>query len=561
MLSNAASYFLGVNMPVVSLPLLSKRAYTSLKGEGFKEFLEPKIEVQAKRFEHHPLLSEWLGRSSLSPMKILALIAPLMIEFVMGFRDYNRFYLRYPSNKTDTIFEHVINTHTIEDEKHSSLFLSDWKELGLDAMLGWQCSDYMSSVMSTYDHRMKSQGLKLYFLAHENPHPFARFALMETIETAGQKFFRGTVGYGNILAESTGGAFNYFGPHHLALETGHMENEDVFFSSNYTYLKQATLLTSKYGVNFEEISFRNNVECIVSQVGDIFVDTFDAWYECAQCFSKDRDFFRKVYSSNSKIKLSYPEASETNRHHLYSFFSQSQNLRIQSNLKKIHDHALYSNLSSFCQTVRALTPFALIDILGTAFICRFNNWAYCGSSGKDLPTLINLSKAIGGMGDALIHDWKHLNLDDYGVGFDASQIMLFKFFAQRSDLHREHFARWFSLLLEHKGPRMRCFIIHMTITLYAAFIEAFAPCLVHATQPHALTLFNGKWFHKYDHYARPVIRALENELTAEERKELATTMSDISDRFLCQLNQAVEAIKESDHIEMRCLPTMSSAFK
>eukprot|EP00463_Aulacantha_scolymantha_P000192 TRINITY_DN1108_c0_g1_i1.p1 TRINITY_DN1108_c0_g1~~TRINITY_DN1108_c0_g1_i1.p1 ORF type:complete len:123 (+),score=7.85 TRINITY_DN1108_c0_g1_i1:305-673(+) len=122
-------------------------------------------------------------------MKTLGMVAPLMIVFVMGFKDYNEYYLRYPQHKDNTAFESVINSHTVEDASHSALFLGDWKELGEDTLLGWQCSDFMSSVMSHYDERMKRQGLTLYFLAYENPHPFARFALMETVETAGKSFF------------------------------------------------------------------------------------------------------------------------------------------------------------------------------------------------------------------------------------------------------------------------------------------------------------------------------------------------------------------------------------
>lgn len=557
--------YLGIDTPLLSLMhVLSKRTYISKQGEGFKKFLEPKIKVQAKRFEHHPLLKEWLGRSGLSPIKMLAMMTPLMIEFVMGFKDYNELYLRYPPNKNSTIFESVINSHTIEDASHSLLFLSDWKELGLDAMLEWCCSDYMSSVMTSYDCCMKSQGLKLYFLAYKNPHPFARFALMETIETAGQKFFEQTAGYGKALAESGRGAFNYFGPHHLALESGHMENEHVFFSTDSALLEQATFLSIKYGADFREAPFRDNVESIVSQVGEVFVDTFNTWYEGAQRFANDRHFFKKMYSAEFEGKSYHPGVCEINRHHLFSLANLSRNANIQASIKAISDHALYSSSGLLLPShniARIMTPFALIDILGTAFICRFNDWAYCGSSGKHLSTLINLSKAVSGMGDALIHDWKRLNLDDYGVGFDASQIMSFKFFAQRSDLHRKHFALWFCSLLEHKDPVMRCLIIHATVNLYATFISSFASCLHHNVRSHELALFNGRWFDRYNHRFGLVAKALEDGLTAQKSKQLAAVMAGVSKRFLLQLNQASSALKEGDKIEMGSSPAATSFVK
>src|SRR5258708_4475349 len=80
------------------LPFSSQRFHTQ-SSDGFKQFLEPKIEKQSKRFEQHPLLREWLTNNRSNPRRALAYMTPLMIEFVMGFRDYNEHYLRYAKDQ------------------------------------------------------------------------------------------------------------------------------------------------------------------------------------------------------------------------------------------------------------------------------------------------------------------------------------------------------------------------------------------------------------------------------------------------------------------------------
>ena len=58
------------------------------------------------------------------------LFAPIMVNFVMNFRDINRWFLRFPKPANE--FEKIINGNTQEDETHSRLFLEDWEKLKLD---------------------------------------------------------------------------------------------------------------------------------------------------------------------------------------------------------------------------------------------------------------------------------------------------------------------------------------------------------------------------------------------------------------------------------------------
>ena len=90
--------------------------------------------------DRHPLY-RWM-ESDAVPLEQRFVFAPLFANFILGFRDMNRWFLRYPQPQTP--YEEAINHHTVEDEKHSALFLDDWVELGLDVMLGWGVEDTMA---------------------------------------------------------------------------------------------------------------------------------------------------------------------------------------------------------------------------------------------------------------------------------------------------------------------------------------------------------------------------------------------------------------------------------
>ena len=85
--------------------------------------------------DKHPLF-DWVAQASI-PLKDRLMFMPSMITFTMGFRDLNKWVLRYPL-ATDEL-QRGINIHTFEDQTHSRLFLQDWRRLGLDERLGWRC--------------------------------------------------------------------------------------------------------------------------------------------------------------------------------------------------------------------------------------------------------------------------------------------------------------------------------------------------------------------------------------------------------------------------------------
>ena len=65
----------------------------------------------------------------------------------------------------------------------------------------------------------------------ETPDPLVRFGMMEAVETCGHVFFGHTAPLAAELSRRTGAALRYFGPFHLALETGSLIDADDLFES------------------------------------------------------------------------------------------------------------------------------------------------------------------------------------------------------------------------------------------------------------------------------------------------------------------------------------------
>ena len=176
--------------------------------------------------DRHPLY-RWM-ESDAVPLEQRFVFAPLFANFILGFRDMNRWFMRYP--EPTTVYEKAINRHTEEDETHSALFLQDWAELGLDDRLGWGVEDTMAWFYAAPETEVfRRYAQRIVQMCVQTPDPLVRFGFMEAIETCGHVFFGHTAPLAAQLAARTGGALRYFGPYHLARETGGLIDADSLF--------------------------------------------------------------------------------------------------------------------------------------------------------------------------------------------------------------------------------------------------------------------------------------------------------------------------------------------
>lgn len=226
-----------------------------------------RIEEWATVYQRHPL---WVmlksGEGAASAYRKLRAFAPAISHFILGFRDFNDFVLPYDNPQTP--LEHAINNHAIEDSTHFRPFIEDWEKLGGNLLM----KPYESLIpgLSQDDHRLESahtiaslrqdghvegggipmlslSGQVLSFLWSDaaNRHnrkllhqysrlihqygadPVVRFAIVEAGEATGLVMFHITAALANELSADTGIEYRYFGEYHLALETGHLVNQDA----------------------------------------------------------------------------------------------------------------------------------------------------------------------------------------------------------------------------------------------------------------------------------------------------------------------------------------------
>jgi hypothetical protein len=231
---------------------------------GFVEEILRLIDSEGEKLSGNPLFTDWLQNHTI-PTGDKFLFTPLAVDFVMGFRDLNRHFIRYPEPQNE--LELTINSHSLEDETHSKLLLRDWVSLGLDAHFRWAPRDLFWWL--TCDETAQSRRIDFEFtsLIYHHTDPLLRFALVESIEVAGQVFFTCTAPLVDTLGPDD--SFPYFGRYHLERETGHLQGGDE------RAFRRVVLTPPQ----------RDQAAALVSRVFVLFDRHFTAW----------ADFARRVY--------------------------------------------------------------------------------------------------------------------------------------------------------------------------------------------------------------------------------------------------------------------------
>jgi hypothetical protein len=121
------------------------------------------IEQRAQRLHEHRLF-DWFASEDVTLSDRLAFL-PRLASFVMGFRDINKWVLRYPFASDE--LERGINLHTFEDQTHSRLFLEDWRKLGLDDRLGDFSEGLDDRLEDLGDGRTKVVNVSLFHTTEE----------------------------------------------------------------------------------------------------------------------------------------------------------------------------------------------------------------------------------------------------------------------------------------------------------------------------------------------------------------------------------------------------------
>jgi hypothetical protein len=86
----------------------------------------------------HPFYAWLRDDAHVRPLQKLQRFVPMWAVDVMGYRDLNRYCLRFEEPRDER--ERAYNTWVDELQTHSGLFLNDWDALDMDDALGWGAS-------------------------------------------------------------------------------------------------------------------------------------------------------------------------------------------------------------------------------------------------------------------------------------------------------------------------------------------------------------------------------------------------------------------------------------
>ena len=179
------------------------------------------LESRKARTARHPFYRWRQAGGPISALSRLRRFLPMWVMDIMGYRDLNRYALRFASPQGAS--ELAFNRWVQALQTHSELFLNDWDALGMDDALGWSASDTLEFLFldaGTDIHRCNLAKFTKLAIAHEST--ALRFWLLEALEASGEAFFANTRELAQAVEGATGMRLDYLADRHYLV---HAEGE------------------------------------------------------------------------------------------------------------------------------------------------------------------------------------------------------------------------------------------------------------------------------------------------------------------------------------------------
>ncbi|ANN20122.1 hypothetical protein SD37_33990 [Amycolatopsis orientalis] len=409
--------------------------------------MENVLKLVAKRQEdldRHPLF-EWMN-SAETPVPDPLLIMPAMATFSMGFRDVNKWVFRYPKAAND--LERGINIHSFEDQTHSRLFLEDWKLLGLNEKLDWKASDTLWWLFLSEANEV-ARGHGVYFLSMaiaDTKDPLLRFAQSEMMEALGSVFFKHASKIAIGFTERTGIELPYMGPFHLALESGHMDCEDLFVEQKLDGERLAQALK------------------LADTIYEIFSDQLDMWMIYAEKYISTgnpprpglRPMINRAAAGLPGLRPGTGGVVHASQEPLQKLLTERR--------KRSEAHPFYSWLENrgdritALQALRRFIPMWAMDVMGYRDLNRYAIRYPAPSS--DLHRTVNAwVDDLSTHNTLFLDDWKQLGLDEI-LGWNSSDTLEFCYLDPQTDVHRRNIVRFTELAAGNEDPLSRLWLMH-----------------------------------------------------------------------------------------------------
>lgn len=406
-----------------------------------RQFMQYKSERSATLAEH-PFVT-WLAGDNV-PIDRKFDFAPVMIWFIMAFRDMNLWVLRF-DELTDEHFRAILNGNTEEDETHSRLFIEEWDKLGLDAKLGWRASDTLAWMFLSPDLEpfRKYQVEFIRLAIDDESDPMLRFAHSEAGEACGHVFFKASVLPADQLTAATGVDYRYFGRYHLDRELGHViESEHEFEDQRLDPIRNAATL---------ELGRR---------MFDIFDGIFDTFHGYVLDYvepgthpAPDAETWTLPRTEAASVDV----ASTTVRPHP----SVRPALELLDERRwTASQHPFFRRLregpEEAADKLRSFLPLWAMDVLGYRDL---QHYVFHYDAPEGLESMINAWVSnLETHSTLFLEDWRALGLDER-LGWGARETMAFCFLDEAMDVHRRNIIAFTKIGLRHPEPVLRFWLM------------------------------------------------------------------------------------------------------
>ncbi len=440
------------------------------------------IKSQAKGLSAHSLFTDWFASEAISSRGKLS-FCPMAIDFVMGFRDFNRYYVHYPNPASD--LERALNEHAAEDATHSSLFLKDWDLLGVSEQLGWTPRELYWWI--TCDETLEARRLdfELTTLVHQNRDPLLRFAIIESMEAAGNVFFRRTVPIAAELESRGMPALPYFGTFHLDKESGHIQSggEKLFFAAPMAE------------------STRARACALVLRTFSIFHAHFRAWERFARRAVAGQLDFEPQRAARAATGLRSMPARDVTQALSFSHPPRptGYGAELAERLKAAFDDLWQNRFHSWIRSGKheGFLPMVrsfLLQWVVDNWTCA--DWFTMDTAYPDPKTPLErginrLSKLYASEMNRRFVEWETLDFDGL-TGWSPREALAHYWLDERVEEHRAVFADLRKLTLDHPSPVLRYWIMKCFVRLGDALMHSLGHAMVlHRVRPDDFVGFAG----------------------------------------------------------------------
>lgn len=409
-------------------------------------------ELQAgrSRVAKHPFFG-WLASDEL-PLERRFVFAPVMIDFIMGFADLNKWFLSYSEPQNE--LERAINQHTEEDRTHSRLFYDNWYTLALGEVADWPPGKMLWWLFHSSDAAIVRRfGMDLLALSSQNADPLVRFPMMEAIEICGDVFFGNTVAIASELTSRYEVPHLYFGKHHRALETGHLHTDERALATAQLSAEQAERATFMvqhvYGL-FERVLDRlleygrraANYPRLLRELEGEYLDALNPPLRAASNHAP------------SLAAVAPPAAATPARN--------TVERRLAERVAELARHPLLAWLASDAgpddrDKLRGFTALWGVDIAGYK---DFNELVLRYPEPQSaLEAAINAwTENLAAHGALYLRDWQALDMDRV-LRWNAGETIAFYFLSSETELHRRNMARVKHHAFRSKDPLVRFWLV------------------------------------------------------------------------------------------------------